>query len=120
MGLHKNLLRLISLYKHALIVDDTSSEQRLALAAEVLDRCERIVILDGVVVLRPTPGAILCEVTDTMPTAHRCAEEFKVLVENAGRTLARSKLASLLPRRPLQWRVVGDYGAGTVELWSGP
>jgi hypothetical protein len=110
----------ISAYKHALVVDDTSSEQRLALAAEVLDRCKGVVMLDGVVALRPTPDAILCEVIDPMPTSHRCAEEFKVLVENAGRMLAGSKLASRLPRRPLQWLVVEDNGTGTAELWPGP
>ena len=110
----------MSAYKHALIVDDTSSEQRLALAAEVLDHCKGVVMLDGVVALRPTPGAILCEVIDPMPTSHRCAEEFKVLVENAGRMLAGSRLASRLPRRPLQWRVVEDDGTGTVDLWPGP
>jgi len=107
-------------YKHALVIDDASSEQRLLLAAKVLDRCEGVVMLDGVIALRPTPGAILCEVIDPTPAAHRCAEEFKVLVENAGHTLARSKLASRLPRRPLQWLVVEDDGAGTVELWPGP
>ena len=110
----------MSAYKHALIVDDTSSEQRLALAAELLDRCNGIVLLDGTLALRPTPEATLCEVIDPMPTAHRCAEEFKVLVENAGRVLARSKLASLLPDRPLRWLVVEDHGTDTVELWQGP
>ena len=107
----------MTVYKHALVIDDASSEQRLALAAEMLDRCEGIVMLEGVVALRPTPDAILCEVIDPMPAAHRCAEEFKVLVENAGRTLARSNLASRLPRKPLQWLVVEDDGVGTVVLW---
>lgn len=107
----------MSAYKHALTVDDSSSEQRLALAVQVLDRCEGVVMLEGVVALRPTPSAILCEVIDPMPTAHRCAEEFKVLVENASRGLFSSKLGSRLPQRPLQWLVVDDYGTGTVELW---
>jgi hypothetical protein len=110
----------MSAYKHALAVDESSSEQRLALAADVLDRCEGVVLLNGVVALRPTPSAILCEVIDPVPTAHRCAEEFRVLVENASRDLAGSKLASRLPRRPLQWLVVDDYGTGTVELWPAP
>jgi len=110
----------MSAYRHALVVDDASSEQVLALAAELLDRCERVVMLDGVVALRPTPGAILCEIIDPNPAAHRCAEEFKVLVENASRGLAGSKLASRLPRRPLQWLVVEYYGTGTVELWREP
>ena len=110
----------MSTYKHALVVDDTSSEQVLALAAVVLDRCEGIVMLDGVVALRPAPGVIRCEIIDPNPTAHRCAEEFKVIVENASRGLAGSKLASRLPHRPIQWLVVEDYGTGTVELWREP
>jgi len=110
----------MSAYKQALIVDDDSSEQRLLLAADVLKRGEGVVMLDGVVALRPTPDAILCEVIDPTPTAHRCAEEFKVLVENAERGLAKSKLARLLPRKRLEWIVVDDYGTGTIELWPAP
>jgi hypothetical protein len=110
----------MSAYKDALVVDETSSEQRLALATGVLDRCEGVVMLDGVAALRPTLRAILCEVIDPMPTAHRCAEEFKVLIENAERGLARSKLANRLPARPLRWLVVEDHGTGTVVLWPAP
>jgi len=110
----------MSAYKHAFVVDETSSEQRLAFAAKILDRCEGVVKLNGVIALRATPSVILCEVIDPTPTAHRCAEEFKVLVENADRMLARSMLASRLPPRPLHWLVVEDAGTGTVELWSGP
>jgi hypothetical protein len=106
----------VSAYKRALIVDDTALEQCLAVAARVLDRCEGVVMLPGVVALRPTPIAILCEVIDPMPDAHRCAEEFKVLVENAAHALARSKLAARLPSRPLQWLVDGR-GIGAVKRW---
>ena len=109
----------MSAYEDALLVDDASSEQRLTLAAERLERCEGVVMLDGVVALRPTPDAIRCEVLDRTPSAHRCAEEYKVLIENAGRRLARSRLADQLPRRPLQWAVVEACGAGTLELWPG-
>ena len=82
-----------------LVAADVSSGQPLALAADVLNRCKRI-NLEGVVVLRPTPGTILCEVIDTMTTAHCCAEEFKILVVNAGCTLVSSKHASRFPHRP--------------------
>lgn len=118
MAEHGKLAR-VSAYANALVIDDSSPEQLLELAAGVLDRCERVVLLDGVVALRPTPGAILCEVIDAMP-AHRCAEEFKVLVENAQRRLAGSKLAARLPRRALQWLVVEDSGTAPVELWPAP
>jgi hypothetical protein len=107
----------MSAYRDALVVDDSSSDQRLDLAVGVLNRCEGVVLLDGVVALRPTPRAIICEVIDPAPTAHRCAEEFKVLVENASLVLANSKLAKWLPSRSLEWVVVDDYGSGTVELW---
>jgi hypothetical protein len=107
----------MSAYRDALVVDHNSSEQQLALAAALLDRCEGLVLFDGVVALRPTPRAIICEVIDPTPNAHRCAEEFKVLVENATLRLASSQLSKQLPNRPLEWLVVDDYGSGTVELW---
>jgi hypothetical protein len=109
----------MSAYKDALAVDDKSSDQRLALAAELLAGCEGVILLEEVVALRPTQSAILCEIIDPSPSARRCAEEFKALVENASRLLAASKLAVLLPRKPLHWLVVADYGTGTVELWPG-
>ena len=107
-------------YEHALVVDDTSTEQSLLRAAQALEHCEQVVMLSGVVALRPTPIAIICEVVDPLPDSHRCAEEFKVLVENAARGLAASRLGGMLPSRPLQWRVVADDGAGIVELWPVP
>jgi hypothetical protein len=107
----------MSAYKHALIVDEIASEQHLAEAAKVLDRCEGVVMLRVVVALRPTPHAIWCEVIDPTPDSHRCAEEFKVLVENAAYALAESKLAAHLPQRPLQWIVVDDGDTGAVTLW---
>lgn len=109
-----------SAYEQALVIDDTSSDQRIALAADRLDRCEGIVLLDGVVALRPTPSVIRCEVIDPTPSAHRCAEEFKVLVENAGRRLSGSKLAARLPRRPLMWMVVEVSESGVAESWTAP
>jgi hypothetical protein len=107
----------MSAYRDAFVVDDNSSDQRLALAAAVLDRCEGVVLFDGMVALRSTPHAILCEVIDPAPNTHRCAEEFKVLVENASLSLASSKFSKRLPIRPLEWLVVDDYGSGTAQLW---
>ncbi len=107
----------MSAYKDALVIDATSSAERLALAAQALSNGEGIVLLEKSVALRPTTGAIMCDVIDPMPRSHRCAEEFRVLVENAKRALAASKLAGLLPNKPLQWRVVEDCGTGIEELW---
>lgn len=104
-------------YPHALRVDGSASAQRLAAAATMLEHCEGIVMMPDVVALRPTPRAICCEVIDPIPDAHRCAEEFRVLIENASRALASSTLAARLPNRPLQWIVVDDRGTGAVKLW---
>lgn len=109
----------MSAYKDALAVDDQSSDQRLALAAGLLAGPEGVVLLAGMLALRPTQSGILCEVIDPVPNTHRCDEEFKVLVENAARMLAASKLGGLLPRKQLHWLVVEDYGTGTAELWPG-
>lgn len=103
-----------------LLIDDSSSEQRLTLAAELLDRCTGIVILDGVATLWPSPGEIECAVTEPTGTMARCDEEYKVLLENAARALQASKLGGRLPDRPLRWVVVDDYGLGTAELWRAP
>lgn len=107
-------------YERALVIDDASSEQRLAIAADLLETCDGIVMLDGVIALRPGPAEIRCEVIDPDPSAHRCAEEFKVLVENAGRRLAGSKLATRLPLKPMRWLVVELGDSGIVELWTAP
>ena len=64
----------------AWVVDDASSEQRLDLAAAALADC----------------------------SGTRCEEEYKVLLENAARALASSRLGRRLPDRPLRWVVVED------------
>ena len=104
-------------YRDAWMVDEDSTDDRLIVAGVMLERCAGIVMLKGVVALRATPGAIICEVIDPMPGAHRCAEEFKVLVENAAHDLARSTLAAHLPRRPLCWSVVEDGGSEAAQVW---
>lgn len=110
----------MSAYKDALAIESGASEQRLALAAEILASGAGVVLLEDIVALRPSRYELLCEVIDTMPTAHRCANEYEVLVENARRALEASKLAALLPDLPRSWLVVEDYGTGTVELWHAP
>ena len=106
-------------HRDALAIDDDSSDERIALAAERLRSGKGVVLLGKMLALRPTHVAIRCEVIDPMLGAHRCAEEFKVLVENAARALAASKLGSLIADRPLQWVVVEERGNGMLELWPG-
>ncbi|HQR24502.1 MAG TPA: hypothetical protein PK163_06920 [Steroidobacteraceae bacterium] len=107
-------------YGDALTIDESASDQRLAMAAEVLAGRDGVVLLNGAVALRPTAHEILCEVIEPMGTAHRCEEEYKVLVENASRMLSSSRLAPYLPHRRLRWRVVEDHGTGTSESWRAP
>ena len=103
-----------------LLIDDSSSEQRLTLATDLLDRCAGVVILEGVATLWPRPDEIECSVTEPSGTVARCEEEYKVMVENAARALQASRLGRRLPDRPLRWVVVDDYGTGTAELWRAP
>lgn len=103
-----------------LVIGAGASEQRLALAADLLERCEGIVVLEGVATLTPGPESIECVIVEPVPGASRCAEEYKVLVENAARALRSSKLGTHLPDRPLLWSVVDDDGTGVVELWREP
>ncbi len=102
----------------AFVVDDTATPERLAQAADLLNRCTGVVLLMPAIVLRPSVREIRCEVVDPTPAAHRCEEEYKVLVENAARALVRSKLGALLPDRPLRWTVLEQRGSGMVEAWS--
>ena len=104
----------------ALIIDDEASPERLGLAADLLTDGRSVVILAGLVALRGTSGEILCEVVDPSPAARRCNEEYRALVENAARGLEQSCLYQYLPRKPLRWLVVDDYGTGAVQLWPLP
>jgi len=101
-----------------LVIDEAAPPERLAQAAAILERCTGTVLLEPCLVLRPSTREIRCEVIDTTLAAHRCEEEYKVIVENAARALDRSKLGALLPRRPLRWVVVEDRDSGVVEAWS--
>jgi hypothetical protein len=48
----------------AFVVDDNATPERLAQAADLLDRCMGIVMLEPAIVLRPSVREIRCEVVD--------------------------------------------------------
>jgi hypothetical protein len=104
-------------YNDALTLDRDSCPSRVARAAELLERSAGVVLLEGVLALRPTAAAIRCEVIDPSPGAHRCEEEYRVLLENAARCLEKSELRKVLPNRRLLWVVVADGATGIVESW---
>ena len=103
-----------------LTVDADASDERLARAAELLERCTGVVVLEGVATLRPGPDKIECAVAVSMPGYARCEEEYRVVAENAARALDSSRLRRLMPDRPLRWTVIEYYGQGPVELWRSP
>lgn len=96
-----------------LVIGKDAPDERLARAAEVLAGPDGTVMFAGLVVLRRTRTHLLCEVVDPTPSAHRCAREFDVLLENAQRRLAASKLGQLLPDVPRRWRVAEESAAGS-------
>jgi hypothetical protein len=110
----------MSAYREALAIDSDSSEERLALAVEILASATGVVMLEKTVALRRARTHLLCEVVDPMPSARRCENEFDVLIENAQRMLESSRLGERLPDLPRRWLVVEDRGTATVELWHAP
>lgn len=102
------------------VIDRVASDEQLACAAEVLAGHNGAVMFAGLVILRRTPARLLCEVVDPAPSAHRCAREFDVLLENAQRMLAASKLEPLLPDVPRLWRVVEESAAGPGRPMGSP
>lgn len=103
-----------------LVVNDSASEQQLALAAEMLETRAGVVELEGIVRLRPGRDEIECAVPDSSRAVARCEEEYKVMVENAARALHASRLGKRLPRRALRWVVVDSLDKGSAELWREP
>lgn len=103
-----------------LSLGDDASEERLALAVEMLTRRSGVVLFEETILLRPEGGHLLCQVLDPISSAHRCANEYEVLVENARRLLDASRLRKVLPRLPKKWSVVEGDGTHGVELWRVP
>ena len=101
----------------AFAIDGGATPGRVAHAAGLLAQGAGTVLLEPCLYLRPRAHEIRCEVIDTTSAAHRCEEEYKVLVENAARALQHSPLAALLPDRPLRWVVVELHGGEVVEVW---
>jgi len=110
----------MSAYSYAVDVDAAASDQRLALAAEILSSKTGVVLFENILALRSTRTHLLCEVIDPTPSARRCATEYEVLVENARRAFEASRLRKRLLDRPCRWVVVEETGTGTVEVWHEP
>lgn len=112
----------MTLYAYTIGIDEELAESEMDLVAQLLNHRNSLMLLvdDQMITLRDTPNELICELIDTMPNSRRCVEEFKVLVENAQRSLANSEIARYLPCKTMQWRVVENGSNGRVELWPGP
>ena len=110
----------MSAYRDALVVTDESPDERLNLAVSLLKRGEGVVVLEGVVALRPERDHLLCEVVEPMPSHRRTPDGYASLAHNAAAGLAASRLGAKLADQSLKWLVVDDYGTGTLELWHAP
>ena len=103
---------------HTPVVDESSSRDLLAAAARRLLEGKGPVELAGVATLRPEAGDIVGELRVCADApAPRCEEEFKVMIENASRALAGSRLAAHLARPLRRWRLVQESGANRIQLW---
>lgn len=113
-------LKPMSAYKEVLVIEPGASDARLSLARAWLAGGSGVVMLGDDLALRSTGDELICEVVDLTPSAHRCANEYEVMVENAQRALHASGLDHVLPRLPCKWLVVEDCGTGVAELWRAP
>lgn len=105
--------------KNALAVCPGAPEATLRGAALHLDE-GGTVLFDDVLAIRRAGDRLHCEVLDPEGAAHRCAEEFSVLVENARRALEASGLNAWLPALRRHWSVVVRRGETVLETWHAP
>lgn len=100
-----------------LAIDPDAPVEQLEQAARMLSTGTGTVVLNGALILRSSAARLLCDVIDPEPRSRRCENEFAVLLENAQRMLASSRLAPYLPGIPRVWRVVEETDTGTTVLW---
>jgi hypothetical protein len=91
-----------------LLIDERSTDVELAQAAQILKSGTGVVQLANICTLRALRKRLLCEVPDSLAGQHRCEEEHLVLIENARRALAASRLAPHLAGVDRVWRVVAQ------------
>jgi hypothetical protein len=101
----------MSAYKDALHLSSTELGPRLELASELLAGHRAVVLLDGLLALRPEGDEILCEVISSGSLTPQAQ------VQNAKQLLEASTLGGNVTRKKCRWLVVEGYGTGIAELW---
>ena len=91
--------------------------QQLDQAVEQLASGKGVVWLGDGLRLRTTGRTLHCEVIDDAPSAHRCAFEYEVMVENARHAMAASPLSASLPTGTRIWSVVERTGDAFTRIW---
>lgn len=107
----------MSVDKEALRIDPQAPIEHVAYAVQALQRGAAVVHFHGMVEIYFTDGELRGDVIDPESGAHRCEEEFKVLVENAARLLEQTELGAQLRLDAMRWRVVRTDGDRIHVLW---
>jgi len=102
-------------YKDALHVTAEEVGARAALAMDVLANRRGVVVLDGVLALRPESNHIACEVIASRSTSG----QYRLAIEEAQSLLKRSTISNAVSGIKLVWVVVEDYGMGVGVLAHG-
>jgi hypothetical protein len=108
----------MSAYRDALRLWPDAPASRVALAAELLNRSEAVVLIGDSLVLRPVGNALECEVIDRAPLRKREEAQYAAMVQAAKEMLVASPIYPMLSKIPIKWVVVDDYGMGTARLWD--
>ena len=102
-------------YKDALYITAEETGPRASLAVDVLTTCRGVVVLDGLLALRPEADHITCEVIASRATPGR----YRAAIEDAQSLLNRSTIFNAVSGATLLWVVVEDYGMGVGILAHG-
>jgi hypothetical protein len=102
-------------YKDALHITGEETGSRASLAVDALTTRRGVVVLDGLLALRPEADHITCEViaSSMAPSQYRSA------IEDGQSLLNRSTIFNAISGTTLLWVLVEDYGTGVGVLAHG-
>lgn len=95
---------------------DASPEQVEA-ALQALIEDQLVVRLGEDLQLSLAGRTLRCDVLEQAGSAHRCAFEYEVMVENARRTFEASAIAQSLSGWPQRWRVILVQEEDVLTVW---
>lgn len=107
-------------FQDSLHIDRAASQERISLAASLIQSSEGSVVLENVLALWPSKESLRCEVIDTSMT-EKSELEYMQMVSMAKDLLDQYSelIGAAIGNRPKTWSVVYDYGMGRATKWSG-